>query len=96
MTERRKNWITKEDLEETLGGIVDTKINGNLREIKNTLVIHGEKLDDLGKKMDELKPVRDGLSTVSHIKDFASYWAGVFTPIGVIMAALYAIIKFIR
>jgi len=96
MQERRENWITKEDLTETLGEIIDKKINGNLQEIKAIQIKHGEKLDDLSVKMDELKPIREAVATVSNLKSFASYWAGLITPFGIIAALIWAIIKYIR
>jgi len=96
MQERRQNWITKEDLAEALGEIVDTKINGNLRDIKAIQIEHSKQLEALSIKVDELAPIREAVATVGSLKSFASYWAGIATPFGIIGTLIWAIIKFIK
>lgn len=112
MTERRQNnqELLKLIRDEAKAGAkegVREEVNGGIRalalkfdqHIENHRIFQEEdlkwkKATDLS--LAKLQPFSDGLTTVGNIKRLAVYWSGFLTPFGVIIAAFYAIIKFIR
>lgn len=105
MKDRRDN----QDIIEALSGIVtlavdeaiDRKVPPVIKEVVNGKIdkLHAEVLgikDNmaiLNTKMDELTPVRTGITTFNNIKQGAVYMAGFFTPVAIVLGALWALFK---
>ena len=107
MTERRDYSEIKQAAEDGARDGVKLEINGSIIELSRKFDAHiadhkvFQDEDRIWKKgvskmMEELKPVQQGLETIDSIKGFSTYWAGVITPLGIILAAFYAIIRYIR
>jgi len=91
---------------EVIEKTINATVNGKVRAMSESLTLHLEqdrewKIGDkqwkekIDKKMEELKPIRDGVITIRNVRRWVIYVSGFVASVVIIIGAFISLYKFL-